>query len=149
MAVADRAGRVAEAMRAAGLDAEIEGHDDAPVWDRQRAGQRGELVVRVSAVRGEIDRVVRAALEAGGELVGRASLGVSWVRLPAAAGPESVARIRRELAPRPCVVLDAPDAVREAVDPWGPIEGETLMRRVKARFDPSGVCNPGLFREGW
>ncbi|MFL5799662.1 MAG: FAD-binding oxidoreductase [Actinomycetota bacterium] len=149
MAVADRAERVAEAMRAADLDAEVESGDDEPLWDHQRNGQRGELVVRVSAVRGELERVVRAAVGAGGELVGRASLGVSWVRLPAADGVDAVARLRRELATRPCVVLDAPDAVREAVDPWGPIEGEALMRRVKARFDPSGVCNPGLFGEGW
>jgi hypothetical protein len=38
------------------------------------------------------------------------------------------------------VVLDAPDAVREALDPWGPMDGAlvALMGRVKARFDPAG-----------
>jgi FAD/FMN-containing dehydrogenase len=35
------------------------------------------------------------------------------------------------------------------LDPWG---GETgpvaLMRKVKERFDPAGVCAPGLFVGG-
>jgi glycolate oxidase FAD binding subunit len=53
------------------------------------------------------------------------------------------------LAPAPCVVLDAPAEVRAALDPWG---GETgpvdLMRKVKERFDPAGICAPGLFLGG-
>jgi glycolate oxidase FAD binding subunit len=60
-----------------------------------------------------------------------------------------VEELRRRLAPAPCVVLDAAAEVRAAVDPWG---GETgpveLMRKVKERFDPAGVCAPGLFVGG-
>jgi glycolate oxidase FAD binding subunit len=148
VAVADRARRVAEAMRNAGLDPEIATEDDAR-WERQRSEQRGGLVVRVSAVRSELTRVVEAVLALGGELVGRASLGVSWARLPVADGVDSVRGLRRSLHPRPCVVLDAPDAIRSAVDTFGPIDAEALMRRVKAQFDPDATWNPGLFREGW
>ena len=45
------------------------------------------------------------------------------------------------------VVLDAPDSLRREVDPWGVDEGseQALMARVKARFDPGGVCNRGRF----
>ncbi len=61
----------------------------------------------------------------------------------------AVEELRRRLAPAPCVVLDAPTEVRAALDPWG---GETgpveLMRKVKERFDPAGVCAPGLFVGG-
>jgi hypothetical protein len=38
-------------------------------------------------------------------------------------------------------VLDAPDELRAALDPWGPKDGALagLMGRVKARFDPAGA----------
>ena len=54
---------------------------------------------------------------------------------------------RRALPPAPCPVLDAPAAVRERIEVWdtavdpGALE---LMRRVKKRFDPGGVCNRRL-----
>jgi FAD/FMN-containing dehydrogenase len=41
--------------------------------------------------------------------------------------------------------------VRAALDPWDEAaEGPhaTLMRRVKARFDPAGTCNPGRYAAG-
>jgi glycolate oxidase FAD binding subunit len=61
----------------------------------------------------------------------------------------AVEELRRRLEPAPCVVLDAPADVRAMLDPWG---GETgpveLMRKVKERFDPAGVCAPGLFVGG-
>ena len=83
--------------------------------------------------------------------VARGALGLAWIVLPAgAARPEIVASLRAALAPAPAVVLDAPAALREAVDPWGdPDPGVlALMRRVKARFDPYDTCNPGLFVGG-
>jgi FAD/FMN-containing dehydrogenase len=53
-------------------------------------------------------------------------------------------------------VLDAPEDVRAEIDPWGFDEGGggagaaaiELMRRAKARFDPNGVCSPGVFVGG-
>ena len=40
--------------------------------------------------------------------------------------------------------------LRAALDPWGVQEGPALalMRQVKTRFDPTGVCNPGVFVGG-
>jgi FAD/FMN-containing dehydrogenase len=37
-----------------------------------------------------------------------------------------------------------------ALDPWGPVDEVrlALMRRVKQRFDPRGICNPGIFVGG-
>ena len=42
-------------------------------------------------------------------------------------------------------VLDAPAELR--ADPWGELAPATLelMRRVKMRFDPAWICNPGVF----
>jgi glycolate oxidase FAD binding subunit len=57
--------------------------------------------------------------------------------------------LRRDLAPFPCTVLDAPEEVRDRVEVWGPDPSAlAVMRRLKERFDPAGVCNPGLFVGG-
>ena len=156
-----RAASAAALIEGCGLDAGIVEGDDAGLWQRQRSrqrsvsgplGQRG-VIVRVSGLPAELARVIRSAERAGGALVGRAGLGLSWVELPSAAGAEELAgrieEIRRDLAPLPCTVLDAPDEVRDRVDVWGPDpEALALMRRLKDRFDPAGVCNPGRFVGG-
>jgi glycolate oxidase FAD binding subunit len=104
----------------------------------------------VSGLASELPTVLRSAQEAGASVVGRAGLGLSWISLPAQDAGAVVATIedlRRRLQPFPCVVLDAPDDVREKVDVWGD-DALPLMRRVKARFDPHSVCNPGIFVGG-
>jgi glycolate oxidase FAD binding subunit len=134
----------------AGLESSVMAVDD-PAWEAQRAAQRGELVVRVSTVQAGLGAVLRAAAELGGGVVGRAALGVCWVSLPGSAGAGAVERLRSDLGPASCVVLDAPDGVRAEVDPWGvdPRSGALdLMRRTKERFDPNGVCSPGVFVGG-
>jgi len=127
--------------------------DDDALWERQRAGQRtsdgADVVVKVSALPSDLPEVLRAADELGAAVVGRAGVGVSYLRL-AAGTAEAVEQLRIDLAPAACVVLDAPAALRAALDPWGVADsGElALARRVKARFDPARVCNPGLFIGG-
>jgi glycolate oxidase FAD binding subunit len=150
------AGELAQSARALvrGADAEIV-EDDASAWADQRAGQRAAegAVVRVSGRLSELRRVIEATQAAGGALVGRAALGLSWIALPPGTDGDLIAAIdgvRRALGPRPCVVLDAPAGVRAAVDPWQSPGGAELelMRRVKARFDPAHACNRGLFVGG-
>jgi glycolate oxidase FAD binding subunit len=48
------------------------------------------------------------------------------------------------------VVERAPRAVRERIDPWGPVPAPALavMRAIKREFDPRGVLNPGRFVGG-
>ncbi len=75
--------------------------------------------------------------------------GSRWLRLEDRSPAEAVAaveQLRRDLSPAPCVVLDAPAEVRSALDPWDGIDAGALalMRRVKERFDPAGVCAPGV-----
>jgi glycolate dehydrogenase FAD-binding subunit len=115
--------------------------DDAEAWEDQRLGQRGDLVVRVSTTQSGIADVLRAADRLDGAVVGRAGLGLMWVRLPANGGADAVRALRDALAPAACVLLDAPEDVRAEVDPWGIEAGPELelMRRVKQRFDPAGV----------
>jgi glycolate oxidase FAD binding subunit len=138
-------------LEEAGLDAHSTS-DDEGLWERQRAGQRSAegAVLRVSGLASELPAVLRSAQEAGAALVGRAGMGLSWITLPAQDAGALVAAVedlRRRLRPFACVVLDAPADVREKVDVWGE-DALPLMRRVKARFDPHNVCNPGIFVGG-
>ena len=130
--------------------------DDDELWARQRAGQRavdGGAIIRVSGRPSGLAEACVAAQVAGATLVGRAALGLYWIALPAAAPGElvtAIARVRKVLAPAPCVVLDAPACVRAHLDPWDHPEDASLvlMRRVKQRFDPNRICNPGIFVGG-
>ncbi|MFP5363280.1 MAG: FAD-binding oxidoreductase [Thermoleophilia bacterium] len=130
--------------------------DDEELWNQQRAAQRpadGGATIRVSGRPSALADACVAAQIAGASLVGRAALGVWWLALPTAAPGElvtAIARVRKVLAPAPCVVLDAPAYVRAHLDPWDHVEdaGVILMRRVKQRFDPARTCNPGIFVGG-
>ena len=119
----ERARRAEQVLREAGLDATTTADDDE-LWAAQRAGQRAadpdEAVLRVSTTQGGLGAVLGLAREHGATAVARGALGLAWIVLPAdAARPETVASLRAALAPAPVVVLDAPAALREAVDPWG------------------------------
>jgi len=47
------------------------------------------------------------------------------------------------------LVLQSPPAVRSEIDSWGKApDSLALMRRVKERFDPAGILNPGRFVGG-
>ena len=153
-----RAARVLEAMRAASLEPSnglFLGDEGAREWDAVRARQRSadSVVVRVSGLPTGLERAVRLCDRLGLSLVGRAALGTLWLTLPADS-PQRIAaavdELRRQLAPAPCVVLDAPADVRERVDVWG-LTDEPLLRlsrRVKERFDAKRACNPGVFVGG-
>ena len=143
---------VVKLMEGAGLDARLAAEDNDR-WDRQRARQRSAdgAVVRVSGLASELPKVLRSAGEVGASVASRAGLGLSWMTLGAKDVPElisDVEEVRRRLHPFPCVVLDAPEEVREKVEVWGDDGAVPLMRRVKARFDGAGVCNPGIFVGG-
>jgi len=139
----------AAALREHGCDADVV-EDDAALWQEQRARQRSmsQTVVKVSALPVDLAKVLSVAGQLDGSMVGRAGLGLSWVTLPG--GADAVRALRAALAPAACVVADAAEAVREAVDPWDAQRAEplSLLRRVKERFDPAGVCNPGLYVGG-
>ena len=137
-------------LREAGLGTEIAEDDDA-LWTQQRERQRSsgpdEAVLRVSALPTRLPDVIRVTEDAGGSLVGRAVLGLSWLRLPAPTA-DQVETLRRVVSPSPCVVLDRPQSLE--VDPWGPVDPAllALMRRVREHFYPAGVCSPGVFAGG-
>jgi len=138
-----------------GVEAAVS-EDDDELWAHQRAAQRGPdagAAIRVSGRPTGLAEACIAAQVAGATLVGRAALGLFWIALPTAAPGElvtAIARVRKVLAPSPCVVLDAPPYVRAHLDPWDHPDDAALvlMRRVKERFDPGRICNPGIFVGG-
>jgi glycolate oxidase FAD binding subunit len=150
----DRVAKTLPLLADAGLITSVDEYDDA-LWAAQREGQRSPegVVVRVAAGQADLRKVLEAARAAGATMVGRAALGLSWMRLDGfedAVAAEKVSELRTALAPATVTVLDAPAAVRELVDPWGPIEPAhlALLHSVKARFDPTGTCAPGLYVGG-
>jgi glycolate oxidase FAD binding subunit len=137
---------VVRVLAAEDLQTDVVEDDDA-LWESQRAGQRaldGGAMVRISFPPAQLERLLGAVPST----VARAGAGVAWAPIEASA--QALLRLRGELAPWPCVLLDAPDSLRAQVDPWG--VGETpataLMERVKLRFDPGRVCNPGRYVSG-
>ena len=138
---AEAAGRV---LKNAGLEAEVVEDDDA-IWRFQRDGQRSSewAVARVSARQTDLPALCSATDRLGARLVARAALGLCWMKLEGR-GPEEADRaieeLRREYA---VTVLDTPPGLR--ADHWGRLDpvARELMRRVRERFDPAGVCNPG------
>jgi glycolate oxidase FAD binding subunit len=146
---ARRCQRAARLLREHGLEQIDVVADDEPLWERQRAAQRSQhaALIRLAARPSQLAAVVRAVADCDGRLVGRAALGSSFVELEV----DAVARLRRALPPGSVsIVLDAPADTRRELDPWGSPDAGALelMRRIKARFDPTGVCNPGLFVGG-
>ena len=146
------ASEVVKLMEEAGLESRLD-EDDAGRWGGQRSGQRSTdgVVLRVSGLPSELAKVVTTSQAVGASLVGRAGLGLSWMTLRDGDAGEvvsSIEEVRRRLDPFACVVLDAPTEVREKVEVWGEDPAIPLMRRIKARFDPHGMCNPGMFAGG-
>jgi glycolate oxidase FAD binding subunit len=138
----------ARIMGEAGLDRELT-EDDGALWDAQRDGQRAragepDTIVRVSALQTDLPELLAVAVRHSLQLVGRAPLGLHWLRVEQpGAVPGVVAELRRVAT---AVVLDAPPELHGSVDPWGERDEAllTLMRRVKDGFDPAGACAPGV-----
>jgi glycolate oxidase FAD binding subunit len=145
-----RAQRIARALTDAGLDEVRSDDDDEPLWARQRAGQRStdRAVLRIAAPPACLADVLAAAREAGATLVSRAALGHSYATIE----PDQIPALRERLpAPAVSTLRDCPAQARGGVDePWGrtPAAALAVMRAVKARFDPTSTCNPGVFVGG-
>jgi glycolate oxidase FAD binding subunit len=125
--------------------------------------------LRVAFWAGQLEIVLRVVRESAAEqmldpaITGSAASGVLDVAVagdaPAGAVVEFVDQVRAGLAGEcavaggppsvaSAVVVCAPDAVRDAVDVWGPVPSLGLMRAVKDQFDPEHRMAPGRFAGG-
>lgn len=147
-----QAERARSLMATPGLEV-TETDDDDELWARQRTEQRagdGEISLKLSLLSTDLGAGVEIARRLGGSLVGRAGLGLLWLSLPdTGVAAKKLAAVRAGLPgpSRHCVLLDADEATRAMASVWGDVgAGELkLMRSIKSRFDPAGVCAPGLY----
>jgi len=119
-----------------------------------------EVAVKISAPPAELAGVLDSTLGASSRLgvtpriTGHAGIGVTYVGL---SGGDEEARAGvveelREIWLRrggSVIVREASPAFKERVEAWGPIGTRLdLTRRVKEKFDPRGILNPGRFVGG-
>jgi len=91
---------------------------------------------------------------AGGWRLVAQGAGVGWLRLEATtlgALRTAILHVRQEATLRggSLVVAESPADLAPPIDAWGdPGDALPLMRRIKERFDPENVLNPGRFVGG-
>lgn len=133
-AAAPQAEAAERLLREAGLETELVERDDE-VWQAQREAQRSPsgLVVKVSTLQTDLPELLRVAERHGATLVGRASLGLHWLRLDEGDPEAPVEELRGRWS---ATVLDRPAGLE--IDRDGPLDAgaRLLARRVKERFDP-------------
>jgi glycolate oxidase FAD binding subunit len=137
-ATARQQAEAAEALlRSAGLEAEL-ADDDEPLWQAQRDAQHSPagLVARASALQTDLEGVAEIAERFGATLVGRAGLGLYWLRLDEGDFAGLLASLRPRFV---TALLDRPAGM--AFEPAQPRDSGAalLARRVKERFDPEGT----------
>jgi glycolate oxidase FAD binding subunit len=123
-------------------------------------GAGDEVAVKISAPPAEISGVLDSVLGATERrgvtprITGHAGVGVTYVAL---SGGDEEAKVQvveelREIWVRrggSVVVREAPLSIKQRLDAWGPTGDYLgLTRRVKEKFDPRGVLNPGRFLGG-
>jgi glycolate oxidase FAD binding subunit len=115
-----------------------------------RPWRPGEAALKVTHRVGALGRVVADVRDAAPDLrmSAHAASGVMW--LGGHVEPQQVETLRARVAAcdGTVVVVDGPDALKQAVDVWGPVRGLPVMRAVKEQFDPLGRMNRGRFAGG-
>jgi glycolate oxidase FAD binding subunit len=132
-------------------------------YARSRAIAPGDVVLRASTLASHItetaetiQRTSEALLDGMSPLItGCAAVGALRVLLRRPALPAVAALVERlrealRAIDGSVVVEGGPRALREALDPWGPVPPGplALMRALKKEFDPKGVLNAGRFVAG-
>jgi glycolate oxidase FAD binding subunit len=117
-----------------------------------------KIAVPISRTSGFVAKAEELGRRQGwrGAIAAHAGSGVIRVAYAIGAGaPEpvrdSIEALRREAesAEGSLVVESAPVALKRHLEAWGkPGEALSVMRRMKAEFDPSGLLNPGRFLGG-
>jgi len=151
-----------ELTRQHGSSRVLEGAETAGFWEGvlRMPWEPGDVGLKVNALPADLPRVLEAVRDAAGRrgvtprIAGHAATGVTRVGLTGGDG-EAHAEIVRELREivtareGSVVVVQAPPELKREVDAWGPVgDSLPLMRRVKERFDPAGIMNPGRFVGG-
>ncbi|MEU4713000.1 FAD-binding oxidoreductase [Micromonospora purpureochromogenes] len=131
--------------------------DAAPSWWRRYPFGPGDTALRIEVPITDLHAAVYALRDAAGAPVpvrGSAGLGVVHAALPGGLSGERVASIlaavRGVLLARRgrCVVVNAPEPVRQAVDVWGEAAVIPRLRAAKDHLDPHRRLAPGRLPGG-
>jgi glycolate oxidase FAD binding subunit len=119
-----------------------------------------EVAIKISTPPAELTGVLDSTLGAcsrrgvSPRITGHAGVGVTYVAL-SGGGDEARAQVVEELREiwsrrgGSVVVREAPTTFKKRVEVWGPLGSRLeLTRRVKEKFDPRGILNPGRFVGG-
>jgi glycolate oxidase FAD binding subunit len=154
---------VRRCVQAGARTIELGEDDDAPLWaalaEFSAPAGDGSLLLRAGAPAPTVGAVAalleRTGLRAGWAPAQLAVAGVGlvfsrWATAGAApaAVAAAVAAVRDELRPLGgyAVVEEAPAALAPALDIWGPPpDGATVMRSLRAAWDPAGILSPGRY----
>lgn len=116
--------------------------------------------LKIGALPAELPNILELVSAAAGRnavtarVTGHAATGVTLVGLSGGDEDGRAATVRelREIVGSgegSVVVVQGSPELKRKVDAWGPVgDALTLMRRVKGRFDPGGLMNPGRFVGG-
>ena len=153
--VSGRAQRLCELLGRDASTAEDPPADGATYpWDPTATGDDRAVALKLTHRLSGLANVLAAASEHGAQVRGSAGSGVLYAALApdteATTAASSVEHLRSVCAGHggSAVVVDAPTAVKDAVDQWGPVSALDLMRRVKDQFDPDHRLAPGRFVGG-
>ena len=160
-AVEAQAERVSFLLKSFGQPRTLGGEAAGPLGPPVPPGAReDEVEIKISAppvdLMGVLDSVEGACSRRGvtPRITGHAGTGVTYVSLPGE-DEETQAAVTEELREiwvrrgGSLIVLKAPPSLKKRVDVWGPAgDYLALMRRVKEKFDPRGILNPGRFVGG-
>ncbi len=123
-------------------------------------GDEDAVLLKISAPPSELTGVLDSALGACARrgvtprFAGNAGIGVTYAALSGGdeeARAQTVEEIREVWTRRggSVVVRSAPPSFKKNVEVWGPMGSRLeLTRRVKGKFDPRGIMNPGRFVGG-
>jgi glycolate oxidase FAD binding subunit len=146
--VEDQVAALHALAREHGLASESLDGDTVQAYDeRERAVRRMPVTMRLGAPPVRLAGVLAGATEFSGRprvwypLIGAALAGAERI------DPPFIAALRETLS---TVVLErVPLAARAGLDAWGtPPPSFAIMERLKDRFDPERLCNPGRFVGG-
>ncbi len=161
-AMEDQAARFAELARSSDLEChDAAGDEEASLWERLRplpadpSHAAARLTLKASLLPTEVaawlERLRECAHRDGPTVRWRAHAGHGIVYAHLEGAESALVPVVEPLRAAAVehhgslVVWDAPPALAQQVDVWGPSPALAMMRRLKASFDPHSTLNPGRY----